>query len=48
MCDFWFGGRVLGLGVKGWKKASYDEKFEFFAFAVFGAAFFFLLEVGDF
>ena len=41
MFDFWFGGGVPGLGVKGWKKESYDEKSAFFAFAVYGATFFF-------
>ena len=41
MFDFRFGGGVPGLGVKGWKKESYDEKSAFFAFAVYGATFFF-------
>ena len=40
MCDFWFGGGVPDLGEKGWKKASYDEKSAFFAFAVYGATLF--------
>ena len=49
MCDFWFGGGVLGLGVKGWKKASYDEKSVFFCVrCIWGCLFFFFSKLGIF
>ena len=48
MCDFWFGGGVSGLGVKGWQKASYDEKSAFFCVRCIWGCLFFFSKLGIF